>query len=55
MPYVKCPKCAGKGDEECWCVKRGKPDPLCDNCRGKGKVRCHSCDGKRTVWLGNKP
>ena len=55
MGYQSCPKCKGLKKVDCTCIKYGKADKLCSYCDGTGKVRCQSCDGKGTVYIGNKP
>ena len=55
MGYELCPKCEGKKYVECVCVASGRPNKLCEQCKGSGKVRCQSCDGKGTVYIGSRP
>lgn len=58
MGYQTCPKCKGhnsKTFERCSCVKSGIPYKGCVVCKGSGKAPCYTCDGKGTVYVGNKP
>jgi hypothetical protein len=53
-PPGKCPRCSGTGDKRYY----GKPEEICDDCRGKGiclycegkgEVQCDPCGGRGVV------